>query len=73
MRLVARDPEQVDARRLAAEFAQRRFEAGQGNAFELNQARTLLQQAEADLLRAKYNFLLTRKVLDFYRGQPIEF
>jgi outer membrane protein len=63
----------VDARRLAAEFAQRRFEAGQGNAFELNQARTLLQQAEADLLRAKYNFLLTRKVLDFYRGQPIEF
>jgi len=61
----------VEARKLALEFAQKRFEAGQAPSFELNNARNLLIAAEADLLTAKYNYLLASKVLDFYQGRPL--
>jgi len=61
----------VEARKLALDFAQKRFEAGQAPSFELNNARNLLLAAEADLLTAKYNFLLASKVLDFYQGRPL--
>jgi outer membrane protein len=63
----------VEARRLATDFAQKRFDAGQATAFEFNNARNLLQQAEADLLRSKYTFLLARKTLDFYQGKELQF
>ena len=63
----------VEARRLATEFAQKRFDAGQATAFEFNNARNLLQQAEANLLRAKYTFLLARKTIDFYMGKELSF
>jgi len=61
----------VEARKLALDFAQKRFEAGQAPSFELNNARNLLIAAEADLLTAKYNYLLASKVLDFYQGRPL--
>ncbi|MBI1193322.1 MAG: hypothetical protein GC205_09120 [Bacteroidetes bacterium] len=61
----------VEARKLSLEFAQKRFEAGQAPSFELNNARNLLIAAEADLLTAKYNYLLASKVLEFYQGRPL--
>ncbi len=61
----------VEARRLALDFAQKRFDAGQAPSFELNNARNLLLASEADLLSAKYNFLLASKTLDFYQGRQI--
>lgn len=63
----------LEARVLAADFAQKRFEAGQAPALDLNNARNLVIQAQASLLQAKYNYLLAVKVLDFYQGRPLHF
>lgn len=63
----------LEARQLAADFAQKRFEAGQSPSLDLNNARNLVIQAQAALLQAKYNYLLAVKVLDFYQGRPLYF
>ncbi len=62
----------VEARQLALDFAQKRFEAGQAPSFELNNARNLLVASQVDLLTAKYNFVLASKTLEFYQGRKIE-
>jgi outer membrane protein len=62
----------ADARQLALEFAQKRFDAGQAPVFELTNARNLYLAAQADLLGARYGYLLAAKTLDFYRGVPLD-
>jgi outer membrane protein len=32
-----------------------------------------LFQAQSDLLRAKYDLIFRKKLLDFYQGLPLEF
>lgn len=61
----------VDARQLALDFADKRFQAGQSPSFELSNARNLLAASEVDLLTAKYNFILASKTLDFYQGKNV--
>ena len=41
------------------------------NAFDLEQGRIRLINAEASLTNAKYDFVFKTKVLDFYLGKPI--
>lgn len=55
------------------EFADKRFEVGMMNAFEYNQIKTSFTQSEAQLTRAKYEYVFRIKVLEFYQGKPLSF
>jgi len=51
--------------------AQESYNSGVMNSFEFEQVRNRLVNAEANLINAKYNFVFTTKVLDFYLGIPL--
>ena len=42
------------------------------NAVEYNEAKQNLMKAQSDELQAKYEYLFRTKILDFYKGEPIE-
>ena len=50
----------------------RKYEGGQANAVEYNEAKQNLMKAQSDELQAKYEYLFRTKILDFYRGIPLE-
>ncbi len=52
--------------------ALKRFELGAVNAYELNATQTRMEQAQADLLRAKYSYIFYLKLVDFYLGKPLK-
>ena len=49
-----------------------KYEYGKANAVEYNEAKQNLMKAQSDELQAKYDYLFRTKILDFYRGVPIE-
>lgn len=49
-----------------------KYENGKANAVEFNEARQNLMKAESDELQAKYEYIFRGKILDFYRGIPLE-
>jgi outer membrane protein len=59
------------AAELSMEAAQERFERGAVTVIELNTARLRVQQAQANLINAKYDYLLAQKSLDILQGLPI--
>ena len=61
----------LEAQELSFGNAQERYNIGAMNAFELEQARIRLINAESSLINAKYDFVFKTKVLDFYLGKPI--
>lgn len=61
----------VEATRESFKYASKRFEVGNTNAVEFNQAKTNLARAEADLIQAKYDYLFKFKILEFYQGKPL--
>ncbi|MFK7935841.1 MAG: TolC family protein [Saprospiraceae bacterium] len=61
----------IDATRQAYENAQKRFDLGAINAFELTTAKNNFDNAEIDLISAKYQYLFNIKVVEFYQGQPL--
>jgi len=63
--------ESVRSNELSADFAQRSFDAGVLNLYDLNIARNNLIAAKAQLAQAKYNYAFRMKVLDFYAGIPL--
>ena len=52
-------------------YTEEKYEVGLVNAVEYNIEKTRLTDTQSGLLRAKYNYIFTMKVLDFYRGIPI--
>ena len=48
-----------------------KYNLGMVNAIEVGIAQNNLVKAQADLLHAKYSYVLKLKILDFYRGVPI--
>lgn len=64
---------QVTARDEAFRMAKQRYDNGAANFVEYQTAENALFQAKSDLVRAKYDFIFKKKVLDFYQGKPIEF
>lgn len=50
-----------------------RYQVGAIDAVDFNQAKNDLNAAESDLIRAKYNYIFSLKVLDFYQGKPLDF
>lgn len=63
---------QVEALELNFKAVESRFNAGASNAVDYNLAKLNLDQAKAQLIRAKYEYLFRIKVLDFYMNKPIE-
>lgn len=64
---------QVAARTEAYRMMEQRYSAGSATSFEFQIAQNNLFQAQADLSRAKYDFIFKKKVLDFYQGKPLEY
>ncbi|MEJ1242354.1 TolC family protein [Chryseolinea sp. T2] len=64
---------QVSAREEAFRMTKQRFDIGATPYVEYQVAENDLFQARTDLARAKYDFILKKKVLDFYQGKPVEY
>ncbi|UKM65778.1 TolC family protein [Flavobacteriaceae bacterium GSB9] len=60
-----------EARQLAFNYAQERYDLGLSNAFDLNQSRILLDNAQSDVIRTKFDYIFGMKVLEFYFGASI--
>lgn len=58
----------VSALQTSFDYAQERFDVGIITAFDFNQNKNGLNQAESDLIRAKYDYIFRLTILDFYRG-----
>jgi len=61
----------LEARRVAYQYAKDRFEVGLMNAFDFSQAQSRVDNAEADVIRTKYDYIFRLKILEFYFGLPI--
>lgn len=61
----------AEARRLAFEYAKERYDVGLSNAFDFNQSRIAFENAQSDVVRTKYNYIFSLKVLEFYFGIDI--
>jgi outer membrane protein len=64
---------QVKARDEAFRMAKQRYNLGGVNFVDYQVAENNLFQAQSDLLRAKYDLIFRKKLLDFYQGLPLEF
>lgn len=49
-----------------------KYNNGKSTAVEYNEAKQSLLKAQSDELQAKYDYLFRTKILDFYKGIPIE-
>ena len=54
------------------ELMSEKYVNGRANAVEYNEAKQNLMKAQSDELQAKYEYLFRTKILDFYKGEPIE-
>ena len=61
----------LEARRLAYQYSKERFDVGLMNAFDFSQAQSRVDNAEADVIRTKYDYIFRLKILEFYFGIPI--
>ena len=62
----------LDAREISFEYAQERFDVGVHNSFDYGQIKNRLVAANAEFLRAKYDFIFRVKLLEYYYGVPVE-
>jgi len=61
----------VESGALALEYAQERFDQGVITSIELNTTKTALNNSTADLINAKYQYLMATKYLDILQGIPV--
>ncbi|WP_318309554.1 TolC family protein [Flagellimonas crocea] len=61
----------LEARSLAYEYAKERYDVGLMNAFDFSQAQARVENAQADVIRTKYEYIFRLKILEFYFGIPI--
>ncbi|MFK7812256.1 MAG: TolC family protein [Maribacter sp.] len=62
----------LEARRLAFDYSKERYDVGLLNAFDFSQSQSRVDNAEADVIRSKYDYIFRLKVLEFYFGIPIK-
>lgn len=63
----------VDALTTSFAYTQERFNVGIINSFDFNNEKNRLTNAQSELLQAKYNYIFSTKVLDFYQGKAFTF
>ena len=61
----------LEARRLSYEYAKERYDVGLMNAFDFSQAQSRVEDAQANVIRTKYDYIFRLKILEFYFGIPI--
>jgi outer membrane protein len=61
----------LQSQTLAFNNSKERYDIGAMTAFDLEQARVQLINAESSLINAKYDFVFKTKVLDFYMGKSL--
>ncbi len=61
----------LEARRLAYEYSKERFDVGLMNSFDFSQAQARVDNAAAEAIRTKYDYIFRLKVLEFFFGIPI--
>jgi len=61
----------VEALTLSFQYTQERFNVGMVNSFNFTNEKNRLNDAQSELLQAKYEYIFKSKVLDFYRGEAI--
>ncbi|WHZ09515.1 MAG: hypothetical protein OJF59_003271 [Cytophagales bacterium] len=64
---------QVNSNEEAFRMTNQRYEAGSATYIEYQVSSNDLFSAKSSLSRAKYNFILTKKILEFYQGKTIEY
>ncbi len=57
--------------KLALEFAEKSYEAGRSSIYDVNIARNNFANAQGSTAQAKFNYLFSVKVLEFYAGIPL--
>ena len=57
---------------MAFAYEEQKAEAGRSTIFDFNAAKTRMEKAESEAVQAKYEFVFRSKVLDFYRGKPLQ-
>lgn len=57
--------------KLANDFAEKSFAAGRATVYDLNAARNNFVNAQGSVAQAKYNYLFSMKLLNFYAGIPL--
>jgi outer membrane protein len=62
----------VQALEEAFRYAEQKFNVGLLTSLDYNVAKNNLTKARSELLQAKYNYIFNIKILDFYRGIPID-
>ncbi len=59
--------------KLALDFATKSYDAGRSTIYDVTTARNNYASAQGSVAQAKYNYLFSIKVLDFYAGRGISF
>lgn len=63
----------VDAAAESFRYTENRFNLGDSNSIDYNNAKNRLAKAKSDMLQAKFDYIFRLKVLDYYQGKPITF
>lgn len=53
-------------------YMQERANAGRATIFDFSDAKTKMEKAESDRIQARYEFVFRTKILDYYKGLPLE-
>jgi outer membrane protein len=61
----------VNAQREAFKYSEQKLGVGLVTVVDYNEVKKNLTAAESDMLQAKYRFIYTTTILDFYMGKPI--
>jgi len=61
----------LEARQTSLSYARERYDVGLMNAFDYGQAQARRDDAAADAIRTKYEYIFRIKILEFYFGLPI--
>lgn len=62
----------LEANRISFDLVKQKYELDQTTNLTFNEAKVNLMKAESDQLQAKYDYLFRLKLLNFYKGIPIE-
>mgnify|MGYP001361690995 FL=1 len=60
-----------EAQEKAFQYANDRYDVGLTNAFDFNQAKVRYENAQREVLRAKYDYIFKLKVVELYFGVPV--
>lgn len=63
--------EAAESSKLALDFTEKSFAAGKSTIYDVNVARNNYANAQGSIAQAKYNYLFSVKLLNFYAGIPI--